>query len=299
MAAYAAIGVKYVLSPANEHPFALGPVSVHRPTSIRNVILQPGETLSGSIGAGEYDVGQVGSVGVVLATFNGRSTGSLSLELCAGGDCGHGSAALEGVAENATLHVVLDHVLTLHSADRLNFSMRHEGGTSPVAIWVWRGEAAPAASLNGPRDVPAQHLPELWLFPPQDARTARRVYGDGLVDIYELPGTAPYFEADGCQLAGMTRTGVAAHCATSRHLLRRELWFPGWRAWVNGRPAPLTEDGIFQSVMLPEGESVVRFGFVPHGIGWAGGGAALGLLALAWGKSTSFLKKRSKKLLTF
>jgi uncharacterized membrane protein YfhO len=40
--------------------------------------------------------------------------------------------------------------------------------------------------------------------------------------------------------------------------------YPGWRVYVNGKPArPHEADGILRAVLLPEGESKVEFRFLP------------------------------------
>jgi len=47
-------------------------------------------------------------------------------------------------------------------------------------------------------------------------------------------------------------------------LVLSEVTYPGWRVYVNGKPARLHEaDGILRAVLLPEGESTVVFRFLP------------------------------------
>jgi hypothetical protein len=47
-------------------------------------------------------------------------------------------------------------------------------------------------------------------------------------------------------------------------LVLSEVTYPGWRVYVNGKPARLHEaDGILRAVLLPEGESKVEFRFLP------------------------------------
>jgi uncharacterized membrane protein YfhO len=54
-------------------------------------------------------------------------------------------------------------------------------------------------------------------------------------------------------------------CAKPAILLRRELYFPGWRASVNGAPTPVTQAGIFEQIRLPAGPARIRFSYLPPG----------------------------------
>ena len=112
----------------------------------------------------------------------------------------------------------------------------------------------------------------------------RRVYDDPLLKIFELPHPAPYFETPGagCKVQALERRKVKLDCPEAATLVRRELYFPGWTATVNGAAAAITpRDEIFQEVRLPEGASEVRFRYAPPHIGWAWAAMWLGLAALA------------------
>lgn len=63
------------------------------------------------------------------------------------------------------------------------------------------------------------------------------------------------------------------------HLILAESMYPGWRAWVDGEPAPIEAAGdLWRAVALPAGPHRVRFEFAP---GRAGLGAAISLFTLA------------------
>jgi len=58
--------------------------------------------------------------------------------------------------------------------------------------------------------------------------------------------------------------GLQARLGAPGLLVLSELTYPGWRAYVNGKPARLYEaDGVLRAVLLPEGESTVVFRFLP------------------------------------
>jgi hypothetical protein len=118
------------------------------------------------------------------------------------------------------------------------------------------------------------------------AGAPKRVYADPSMAIYELPGPKPYFELlrGKCDLAVVGRARLSATCAAPATLLRRELYFPGWRAEVNGVAAAIAEhERLFQEIALPAGRSEVRFDYAPLHIGWAWFAAALALVTLVAG----------------
>lgn len=62
-------------------------------------------------------------------------------------------------------------------------------------------------------------------------------------------------------------------------LVSSEAWYPGWRAWVNGREQPLVlTNAAFRGLAVPAGRSTVRMRFDPPVL-WRG--AAVSLAALA------------------
>jgi hypothetical protein len=101
-----------------------------------------------------------------------------------------------------------------------------------------------------------------------------KVYADSLLDIWEIPAPAPYYEvmAGGpCVLTAMEREAVTATCSSPARLRRRELYMPGWQAKPSkGNVQPVQQDGIFQTTALPQGASDVRFSFTPPHVqpGW-------------------------------
>ncbi len=94
------------------------------------------------------------------------------------------------------------------------------------------------------------------------------VHTDDLADIYELDRPAPYFDVLGssCTATAISRVEARVHCDHSGRLMRREQFFPGWNATVDGHNVriKITHD-LFQGVKLPAGDSVVRFQYVPEG----------------------------------
>ncbi len=119
---------------------------------------------------------------------------------------------------------------------------------------------------------------------PFEAPTPPRVYGDRLLSIYELADPRPYFEIvlGDCTLsAAEERTQLTAECKVPGMLLRRELFFPGWSATVNGAAAAIRPyRDLFQVIDLPAGRSTIAFAYAPPHARWGWLAAGLGVLAL-------------------
>lgn len=283
---FAAIGVNYVVALPNTDPFAMPPKSLHVPTSVVAVPMQPGQSVSGNFAPGAYDAGDIGGAAVIVSGYAGNATGRLAVTLCAGGACADGSAALDGIGNPVTLKIPLSRTLKLGADQKLDFVLAHQGGTTPMALLVWRGAVPPQGTLSGVPGLPAEHVPNLLLWPPPGRSTPRLVFRSTRMDIYEIPGAAPYFEAPLCRLVFTKREKLRADCAKPAHLTRRELYFPGWRAYVDGQEVPVSAAGLFQQISLPAGESTVRFAFAPPFVGFGYAAATLGGLCFAGSAGT-------------
>jgi uncharacterized membrane protein YfhO len=75
-----------------------------------------------------------------------------------------------------------------------------------------------------------------------------------------------------------TRVTLEATASSEGFLVLGETWAPGWRAWVDGRPAPvLRANVIHRAVKLPPGHHRVEFRYLPAAfrLGLYGTAAAL------------------------
>jgi hypothetical protein len=131
--------------------------------------------------------------------------------------------------------------------------------------------------LGGYRSVGVRYvLAPAWESLPQRPKTLRLVFRSPSTLIYRLAGAAPYYQAPGCQVISTSSDSVSVTCPRPTTLVRRETWFDGWTARLNGRPAHIRRiDGLFQGVTVPAGTHRLTFSFLPPGMSWA----AIGLLA--------------------
>jgi Bacterial membrane protein YfhO len=156
----------------------------------------------------------------------------------------------------------------------------------------WRPRGAPSPEselmrhLDGYRAAAVRYvLTPAGQSLPQGHRSFRLVRRTPTTWIYQLAGTSSYFTAHGCQIRSNGRESAQLSCRGPSTLVRRETWFPGWTARVDGRLTPIRRvDGLFQAVSVPAGSHRIVFSFAPPGIGW-GWLAVIGgcvLMCLPW-----------------
>jgi hypothetical protein len=297
MANYESTGVKYVVASAGKNPFAIPPASSQPPNSTVPMLLAPGSTAQGNFAPGDYPPGTMSSAAIVIANYLNHDTGSLRIRLCGQTGCASGTAPLENAANDAPLPIHLEPALTVQAGDTLTFHITHEGGTTPAAIWLWRGPESAHVQTAQPGEARPGYTPQLRLFANVPSGNPHLVFRGRLIDIFELPNPAPYFATTpACTLHDETRQTLHADCPTPAILLRRELFFDGWHASVNGLDAKISPHGIFQQITLPAGHSEIRFQFWPPGVGLAWAGFAAGAMTLvgSLGKAFFFEKKKQK-----
>lgn len=133
------------------------------------------------------------------------------------------------------------------------------------------------------------------LFPP-----GSQAYSGPDMVIFALSDPRPYFSvlSGDCDIEARSRETLVTTCRTAAVLLRLEANYPGWHAWVDGKPVRLgTTDDFFQNVEVPAGTHTVTFGYRPTHASWmlAGllGGLAFLLVggALEWRRSEKRMKR--------
>jgi hypothetical protein len=105
---------------------------------------------------------------------------------------------------------------------------------------------------------------------PAKPATLRLVFRSPSTKIYELAHVSPYFGAPGCRVTSSNLEAAWLTCRRPTTLIRRETWFAGWSARLDGRPTTDRRiDGLYQAVSVPAGSHHVTFSFAPPGMGWA------------------------------
>jgi hypothetical protein len=216
---------------------------------------------------------EVSAVSVIAGTYLGSARGLVTLTVCAAGTCETATADAALAQDNEPLMFQLPAPLTIPPGTDVSFRFNHPEG-KPVAIWLapgFYGTEVPSFSFiraDGSND-PGFVLSGLSL-----------AFKDDTAAIYQLANTLPYASVtDGnCKIGIISRTEMHSSCTAPDRLLRREMYFAGWSATVNGADAKISAAGLFQSIALPPGESEIHFAYAPPHIRPA---YALALLAFA------------------
>ncbi len=156
------------------------------------------------------------------------------------------------------------------------------------------GAATPQAALRKNAAAYAAIGVKYVLVPPGDNPFADNgrpasgrplpVYRGQSMDIYALDSVAPYFEPVGgpCMVDAASRFDLRTDCQSAATVIRREMYFPGWRATLDGRSTAISmAEGLFQAVPVPAGRAVLHFSYAPPFTAWAYASLALGLGLLA------------------
>jgi hypothetical protein len=186
----------------------------------------------------------------------------------------------------------------------LDWEMAHLDGVTDAYSLFFRN----LGGALGPVHVLSRYVPALeWAgvkyvvaapheVPP--AATMRRVYADAAMDIFELSNPAPYFEvvSGKCRVAAPNRRHADVDCATPATLVRREMFYPGWTARVNGTETTISlYKDLFQMIGLPQGKSAVEFRYAPPHIVWMWLAALVGIGTLVLSAFLEFRAGRFSK----
>ncbi len=296
LAAYEALGVRYIVAPPGETPLSPTislPVALggdHQPKQLANdesVVVHwqvPNQALPRSLA----------ELSILIGNNGNHANGALVARICSAPTlCATGQAALASSLDNAPISVRLDHPLPLGTgpvgtSTLLDITITHVHATYPVALWLV------ALTPAGQRQVsfgatPSSFAPVLGLTLASAAGpdvAGPPVYSGSDMAIYELPGARPYFEAGPgqCALNALSRTELIADCTVPTTLLRREAFYPGWAASIDGKNAvAVTADGLFQKIEPPAGRHRIAFTYRPSHFGLILSGLILGVLAILAG----------------
>lgn len=136
------------------------------------------------------------------------------------------------------------------------------------------------STLSLPSAIPRAYLAYDWIVKPkdQDEEILQLIEKNRLsvvpkVIIESIPGeTIPVPQASDKEWIGFVKeekrwpNGVVLKARTSQRcfLILLDAYFPGWKVWVDGRPAKIyPANYLFRAVFLPPGEHVIEFRFIP------------------------------------
>ncbi len=277
-AGFAASGVKYIavwpfFDPLAELAADTPPAVITRLATgpaAGKITLEAGQSVQG-VAALAWAAAPIYAVSLNIGTYHGGSSGPLRVDICAAGHCAYGQRDLSTATDDAEFFVPLEQPLAVPGGAVVTYRILHPAGAA-VAVWLAAtkepGFAAPGlAPLLGFQQSPPQNTPVAVLHSPTTT-------------LYALPYSAPYAEAsrDDCNFVIRSRTRMQSNCPSPATLTRREEFYPGWHALVNGVEAPVSlAAGTFQSLPLPAGPAIITFFYRPTHTSLSG---ALALAAL-------------------
>jgi hypothetical protein len=273
--AYEEVGVRYVLASPGVNPFGQE-LSIQGDSgkyhSALSLTKDQSVTVHWKVPVGSHPR-TLNQVGVLIGNYQGQSNGRLKVEVCPQqGACTSGSRPLSESQDDALFAIPLDKSLSISpdsgaSAASLTIRFIDAESTNPMALWI-SGLGAKQAGTASMEAIPNDTVPTLALRFAEDAKDfqANQVYDGPDMSIYELAGAKPYFEITqgSCSLEPLARDRLKANCASAAQLLRREAFYPGWTAVVDGQPASLAPaHEIFEGVELGAGTHDISFVYRP------------------------------------
>lgn len=283
---YRYLGARYILTSPGQSPVP----SITLPANSDHAIGLPlwaGQslTLTRIAPPGFRRFPAIDRIGADQGTYDNAANGILSVKLCAAGRCGTGRGRLRGSPDDSAFPIRLDRPINVQPGKPFTVTITHATGNRPVAIWLppKPGPGAILASNTG-KTLAGRTL-QLVFQASGSGGDFRRVYSDPIMTIWRLNGADPFYttRGAGCTLQNARLDSVVATCPSRALLVRRELFMPGWRAWVDGVAAPvLKHHHIVQAVALEPGRNRVRFDFVPPYMRFAWIAFWVGMFAIAW-----------------
>jgi len=274
--AYEAIGTRFVIaSPAdNLQGYAFSAVDPQHINA--NIPLVPGGPAVQGAMVFKPDAPAISAMSVIAGTYYDTSHGPVTGTLCDAGGCAAATVDAASAADNTPLLFSFATPLKVQPGDHLTYRFTQSTGKG-LALWL-------APNQQGVETLTVS------LFVQTTAAQPVLVFHDRLASIFELPNPAPYAQTSdaSCNVAIAGRQTIQTLCANAAILTRRELFFPGWAATVNGQAVPISQSGLFQTVPVPAGTAVVRFSYAPEHIRAA---CALALLALALWLGLAFRRR--------
>ena len=192
--------------------------------------------------------------------------------------------------------ILVDKVSLRDSASGEVAGLWQHGGGTPTGRWKAAGAIDGSAIYENTKARPRAWLVHETVVQP-DEEILRSVVtaklGDGRpfdpdrLAILERPVAAPVGPVDPGASAtvlslGRDRIVVETRSATPALLVLADVFYPGWKAFVDDRPVPVVRaDYVLRAVPVPSGPHVVRFEFRPDSLRTGAALSGLSVLILA------------------
>ncbi len=269
---YEKLGVKYIVAPTGQNPF-VETIATSVNDGVVPLVLSSGQSISGIIaGSTITKATKIDAMAVFQGNYGGTAKGSLDIQVCSNDKCATGSSDIAKSTDNSFFWINLNHPLSIDPNSSITFSILHQGGTQTPPIALWLFPTTVDQQLTGPTGrLPQQGL-KLQFRTSNNPTIPDVVYSDKIMDIIQLKNPSPYFDVlnGNCSINSISREHADAVCKSPDTLIRRELFYPGWKAYINGNATKIFDnEGIFHAIELPEGHSEIKFSYAPPNVSYA------------------------------
>jgi hypothetical protein len=263
LAQHESIGVRYVVSPHSQDPFQPGLALMDSGGNAFN--LMSGQSVIGKIFGRQFIGSRIGAARILIGNYSGKSDGILKIQLWADGLYAFGERSLGESEDNQPFLILLNRPITSASGN-IRYQITDSEGTNPVALWI--SPQRDGEQTHSSSEIPSGYAPRLEFvrLPQQNEERPKRIFESSDMDIYELPGSKPYFEVveGDCYLRVENRAVVSVNCSTPTLLIRRELYYPGWKASVAGKKLHIEPyNDLFQAIRISPGSYKIVFTYIP------------------------------------
>ncbi|MGS0647176.1 hypothetical protein ACU81Q_06045 [Komagataeibacter melomenusus] len=268
---FGAAGIKYAIVNATGQP--------HKPVYLtklsaggQSFVLEAGQRYQISVPGQMLDPNMypdtntyVATVRVRFDTGHARGDGVLKVSVCAGTVCSQGTKDMAVFGHKAETDIPLDHIQRFSATQPVVVTVEKVGGVHGVAFRLGVPVDEGMTLAGNAQGIPAGLMPALTLDTASSITLPAPVsYQDDYFTVYEIPDLKTYFYSDTCKVHFDTREAADVTCAEPGRLERLELFYPGWRATVDGVAAPIeADDKTFQAISLPAGQHHVVFRYAP------------------------------------
>ncbi|PYD56540.1 hypothetical protein CFR75_10620 [Komagataeibacter xylinus] len=271
MSNFGATGIKYAI--VNNIGRARKPINLTTlPADSQSFILEAGQRYQISVPGQMLDPNTspdtsayVTALDVWFDTGHAKADGVLKVSVCVGTVCTQGTKNMAFFRHKAKTNILLDHPQRFSATQPVVVTVEKVGGVHGVAFRLGAPVDEGMTLAGNAQGIPASLMPALALDTAASITLPAPVsYQDADFTVYEIPGLKPYFYSDTCKVHFDTRETADVTCAEPGSLKRLELFYPGWRATVDGVATPIDAyDDAFQAISLPAGQHHVVFRYAP------------------------------------
>jgi Bacterial membrane protein YfhO len=259
---YEEVGVRYLLASHGADLESLNTLDFVG-DSTKAIVLNTGKYIEGELIDPRLSGIEIRSAFVTIGNYHGRSDGIFRIEITGQKGSATGVTELKNAADDMPLRLDLDRPV-VSATGKIHYKLEHLEGSVPVVIWS--ATLKPGLTKGSSDAMPQGDVPYLTFSGSALQNDLSKVYESSAMDIYELHAPKPYFEVmnEEGRLVARNRFEAFLDSPVDSQLIRRELFYPGWNATIDGQEVPIEcYRELFQTIKVPPGRHRLRFTYRP------------------------------------